>query len=505
MASYFVSSASGAGGAGDGSSWANAYLTVSAALARPIAAGDTLLIGDDHSETGTTSLTLSFPGTVSAPNYLLVVDHTKSSPGPADLKIGAAGAGSIVRTTAGNIQMVGFIWVYGLYLNVGLGGSTASQILNLSVNGRVAYYERCTLGVSGTGTGNNMVVSAGTYADFRNCTFSFVNSANQGLAFPNASAKFIGCTFTFSGTQPTNLFPANDGQYATFEGCDFSAFSGTIVGINAAVYANKFIFKDCKMASGTPLSASGGVVNGQNQIWSIVSDSIASNTRNELYDYNATLTTALAVVRTGGASMGTAYAWKIVTTANMSWHHHFKTMAIAIWNTLTGAAVNVTLEGIADPRDFAALPNNDDIWFDVEALQNSAAPVGGYISGTKASPLASNSALSASTAAWDSAATARANSTAYSAGDIYKAASNPGRLFLCTTAGTSAGSEPGGIATAVDGGSVTDGTATFKAMWRFKQTITTGTIQFAGFISVYPKVGKASLNGIYLDPVATLS
>jgi hypothetical protein len=78
-------------------------------------------------------------------------------------------------------------------------------------------------------------------------------------------------------------------------------------------------------------------------------------------------------------------------------------------------------------------------------------------------------------------------------------------LFVCTTAGTSASSEPGGYASAVDGGTVTDGGATFKAMWRFKQTITTGTIGMAGLITVYPKVAKASLNGIYIDPMITLS
>jgi hypothetical protein len=56
----------------------------------------------------------------------------------------------------------------------------------------------------------------------------------------------------------------------------------------------------------------------------------------------------------------------------------------------------------------------------------------------------------------------------------------------------------------VDGVAVTDGTAVFTAMWRFKQTLTTGTIQFAGPISIYPKVGKASA-GLYIDPLAILS
>ncbi|MFN0122396.1 MAG: hypothetical protein ACKV2V_18025, partial [Blastocatellia bacterium] len=43
------------------------------------------------------------------------------------------------------------------------------------------------------------------------------------------------------------------------------------------------------------------------------------------------------------------------------------------------------------------------------------------------------------------------------------------RVFFCTaiTTGVLAGSEPAGYATAVDGGSVTDGGATFRAGWRF--------------------------------------
>jgi hypothetical protein len=230
------------------------------------------------------------------------------------------------------------------------------------------------------------------------------------------------------------------------------------------------------------------------------------NYRNELYDSVGVQTTSVAMVRTGGASQGTPYSWKIVTNSTTNWLFNFKAMAISIWNALTGAAVNITIEGIADPRDFSALPKNDEVWFDVEALTTSGFALGITTFGTKTSPLATGSALTASTAAWDSAATARANSTAYVLGNIYKVASNPGRLFVCTTAGTSAGAEPGGLATAVDGGAVTDGTAIFTAMWRFKQTITTAAIQLAGFITVYPKVGKTSMtNGIYLDPFASLS
>lgn len=58
---------------------------------------------------------------------------------------------------------------------------------------------------------------------------------------------------------------------------------------------------------------------------------------------------------------------------------------------------------------------------------------------------------------------ARPNSTAVSLGFGYGVASNPGLDFICTTAGTTASSEPAGYATAVNGGTVTDGTAVFTA------------------------------------------
>ena len=55
-------------------------------------------------------------------------------------------------------------------------------------------------------------------------------------------------------------------------------------------------------------------------------------------------------------------------------------------------------------------------------------------------------------------AAARANTTAYAVGDIYKVSTN---VFVCTTAGTSAGSPPSMVTTAI-GSATTDGTAEVK-------------------------------------------
>src|SRR4029077_11821519 len=131
MANYFVSSASGAGGAGNGSSWANAFLTLAAANAFPIAAGDTLLVGDDHAEWTSGSVTVSLPsfGVSTTPNNIIVVDHTKPSPSiPADLKIGAYGAGSL--SASGNINFNFSGYVYGLYVRNGVDAVGASVATN---------------------------------------------------------------------------------------------------------------------------------------------------------------------------------------------------------------------------------------------------------------------------------------------------------------------------------------------------------------------------------------
>jgi hypothetical protein len=104
---------------------------------------------------------------------------------------------------------------------------------------------------------------------------------------------------------------------------------------------------------------------------------------------------------------------------------------------------------------------------------------------------ATPAAQTTSTAGWDNGLTARANSTAYSLGNIIKLASNAGRAFICTSAGTSAGTEPAGYATAVDGDSITDNTAIFKAMRRQKVSVSF-TAAEQGPIYARVCLGKAS-------------
>src|SRR5262249_22040430 len=100
----------------------------------------------------------------------------------------------------------------------------------------------------------------------------------------------------------------------------------------------------------------------------------------------------------------------------------------------------------------------------------------------------------------------RQNSHAYSLGNTIKVPDNTGRVFFCTTAGTTAGSEPAGYASAIDGGSVTDGSAVFRAGCRFSMSVTLSAPQpqLAGYLYGTIKAAQASQT-FFVDPVLNLS
>ena len=189
----------------------------------------------------------------------------------------------------------------------------------------------------------------------------------------------------------------------------------------------------------------------------------------------------------------------IVTTANSRWILPFQSFWIPEWNTLTGSTRTITMYGIVNA---AAVPNNDQIWLKCEYFGSASSPLASFANDTKANNLATGTALTAdSTSQWN--ATARANSTSYSLGNTISVPDNAGRVFFCTSAGTSASSEPAGYASAVDGGSVTDGGATFRAGCRFSMVVTL-TAQLVGYIYGTVKAAEASTT-FFVDPLMNFS
>jgi hypothetical protein len=385
MAAYFVDS--NAAGAGTGADWANAYTTIANALARPILAGDTLWISDIHAETTAAAVTWAFPGTAANPNFCYCVDHTVASPGTGNLKTTGA-----VNTTgaASNLSIRGGIYWYGVIFTAGNLTNTAS-LNQLDSAGSNQRYDSCAFIMGGTGIAASMGIGTGNGAGifWNNCTVQF---GNTGHTIKNAS-RFIWrntASAVVGATIPTGLFFQGNSGYAALESIDLSAITAgnTIVGPGSNAGAT-YILKDCKLAAGVTVAATPTTFGPA--IYVTRCDSAGTNYIEQVYNYAGTQTDETTIVRTGGASDGTTgKSRKIVTTANSRWVLPFESDPIAIWNDSTNPITTLTIRGTTTG---GGVPNDDDIWIDVEYLGSGTSPQGSFITTTKANNLAGSAAV----------------------------------------------------------------------------------------------------------------
>jgi hypothetical protein len=439
---------------------------------------------------------------------LYSIDHTLSLPvSSSGLKAGATfGACASTASTLVVGSTDSSYW-YGVTFSAGSGGSNTGNLQFASANASWMRFENCTLKLNNTSGSSGLLLACtgASRCELVNTVMNF-GATTQFVENLAGITSWRNTASAITGTAPTTLFNAPQVGTVTIEGVDLSSLgSGTIVTATSAnSVACNFYLIDCKLGASatiasTPISRCGPFVDA------IRCSSSASSYIQRRYWYQGTLQEETTIIRTGGASDATTgISWNITTTANALWLSPFEAFPIAIWNPTTASNVTVTLHGIWNS---ASLPNNDDIWIDVAYLGDSGSPKASFQSETKSTNLATGSALTGDSAsAWNSVASVRQNSHAYSLGNVIAVSSNSGRLFWCTTAGTSSGSLPVGYAGAIDGGSVTDGTAVFRAGVRFLLTTTLSSPQpqLAGYLRAYVKVAKAS-STFYVDPLITLS
>lgn len=455
--------------------------------------GDTVYVSSSHAETQSTALSISPAGLI---QYLCVANGGAIPPTAADLTTGAS-----VTTTGNSTITIGHSYYQGIAFNCATGAF--GTLFNISTGaGTYVSMRNCAL---------NMRAASGGQFVFGNVAGSKIELVNTTIGFGGASGELFGLAGSqfiwrdtpsalsaVGGTWPANPFRGTVGTMFV-ENVDLSAFAGSgYWNVNAGPV--KAVFSRCKLAAVAMIGLNSAP--GHAEIDVIDCDTAGATYRHERWQpYEGNQVIETTAVHTGGASDGTTtYSWKITTQVTARWQFPFESLPVSIWNATTGSSVTMTLEGCLSGT---ALPNNDDIWLDASYLGTAASTLGSRVSQTKATPLTAAAALTASTVAWDGAASARVNSQAYALGAFIKVASNPGRLFICTSAGTSAGSEPGGYASAVDGGSVTDSGATFRAMVRFKLAVAM-TPQIAGYIVGRVRVAKFS-SIYFVDPKPVLS
>lgn len=375
MATYYVDS--NATGANDGSSWADAFVSLKATAAS-LAAGDTVYVASDHSETVSSGDAIfSGPGTIGSPCHILSADKTSGAP-PTALQSGAYFAGS---TSYIDVILYGSAYYFGITFS-------CPQLANIILAGSndSVHYEQCLFDLRVNHTTPKVTITDdGAVVRCLDCSFKFAN-ASQGIRVTGASSLFIRNGEIASGSVTPNALVDNspdiiiDGFDMSNLGASFSLLAG-----GALTAAGRQWFRNCKLPSGWSGSLFASTPTEPSVAAAMFNcDDGDTNFRISFGSAFGQLDDETTIIRSGGASDGaTNLAWRISTFASTNaWSGPFYTPEVAIWNETVGSSVTVTVHVVHDAQGSGTSSDLTDkeAWLEVMGLDTSGVPLGGWYS-----------------------------------------------------------------------------------------------------------------------------
>lgn len=483
----------------DGSTWALANDTLANGFA-DAAAGDRVWISDVHDESTDGAITLTSPGTAASPCEVLCGDDVAEPP------TALATTGKVKTSTASgrSINFAGFAYCYGVQFICGATGSANQGLLFTATTPWGWTFDNCLLHLNHSNSGlNSSIIVGGATTGVDDQQLRLISTTvkfgvtSQEIVLSAARFHWSGGSVDASGAAPAVLFLPTAGLVAptaVIENVDLSHLAGSSALVNVGIACPQHVeFRNCKLhasvaiVSGSSPGPGGPTVRLHN----------CTGYTYYFYSYEGEIFHESTIVLSGGSTMpgSVAFSHRMVASANARFTFPLIGDPVAVFNTSTGSSVTATVEIIS----FGASKLTDrEVWGRVDAMTTSSQVIGTTIRDRAADILASAADQTTSSQTWTG--TARANSTAYSLNNII---SVQGRLWICTTAGTSSGSEPAGYASGVDGDSVNDGTAVFRAGWRQKLDVTF-TPQTAGLLYFFVVLAKASTT-IYVNREVSIS
>ncbi len=314
MANIYVFS--GAGGANNGTSWADAYTTIDSTDVGVAAAGDNILIHKTHSETFTATKSLSWNnGTLANPVRLFCVDKDNSD---------ALSTGAFIgHSTTGTFSLIGNILVDGVTFS-----NTVSNVFDLtSSSNQMQVFYNCTFVHSVGNTVSPMrLTSQRGYYIFKNCTIDLSGSTNAGVMISvtgNGSVmRMMGGTIKAYPSTQTSLFSTNGpGVLIILEGVDIQNQITTLITGNNG---GGFIARDCILPTftahlnGSPTVPETAFVRFERCKTGTVTVPALGFTYEE--NLRGSIASSLSRYRTGGADDGfqaNAHSWELISNANV--------------------------------------------------------------------------------------------------------------------------------------------------------------------------------------------
>jgi hypothetical protein len=341
---------SGAGGAGTGADWTNAYTTMALAIAG-LSAGDTLYVAHDHSESTASALTFTFPGTAASPLRIICVNRAGSVPPvSADLTTGAL----VANSGSNNMNLRGYVYHQGMTYQA---SSTSAQALNILDSGAGwMKFVNCTLKLGTTDPGGRIApgilsTSPAQKIELVNTKLHFQH-ASQGLRLMNGMV-WRDTSSPFPGSTPTTLcYPWASIPFGTFliEGVDLSAMaSGCSILDVSQTHWGEVLLRDCKLGSSVAMTTGTFVGQGGLSVKLANSDSANTNYRYHFQNYLGTITSETTIVKSSTISTDgtTPLTWKMVSTANAKFICPLESEWMAVWVDSTGSKT-VTVSIVTD-------------------------------------------------------------------------------------------------------------------------------------------------------------
>lgn len=375
MADFYLKS--GASGAANGSSWTDAFTTMSAA-ANGMSAGDTLFVSNNHAESSATSQTIPFPGTLASPCRIICVSDAATPP------TAVATTATVTTTGGSSINIRGCFRMYGISFDCGSSSSSASLTL-CGTDQDYQIYKDCNFRINTSSGSGNILIGITSSSFESSCTWENVGirfgGALQGIRPGQSRLRWRGGSLLSGGVQPVALIVVQpDHLDVQIDGVDFSNASASMDVANAAASgAGLAVLRNCKLP--TSWSGSLGTPSGFNvRIEMYNCDSGDTNYKFRASDYAGTIAEDTGVYHDGGASDGTTpLSWKLTGSANAEYPAiRLETPEIATWNeTVDGSTVTVSVE-IA--HDGASALKDNEIWLEVQALTTSGFPLSTFVS-----------------------------------------------------------------------------------------------------------------------------